>query len=291
MALPDQVLLSDLLHHRVRCDQGLDHGPGVMAWMHPPVHRLLGWVSRPSALRNSRDVWRLDQWRGLSDQEVFAKGPPAVADAITLERLPTLMEADLVDRHGERLGQIADLAFVPATGAILHYLVSRSDPRLPGSSRWRLTPDRIVDQQPGLVSTALTSLDDLPLSRASVRQDFLRRSRGWRDQIQQMGDRAGERLEGWLDEPPWDAPGWAADDNGSRQDPERDWAPQPPRDDLSDREDQDFDDPLDGWDEPEWDQDPVECPAPRSRRRSAPSPRDPALDRDGQEDFDPDPWV
>ena len=291
MALPDQVLLSDLLHHRVRCDQGLDHGPGVMAWMHPPVHRLLGWVSRPSALRNSRDVWRLDQWCGLSDQEVFAKGPPAVADAITLERLPTLMEADLVDRHGERLGQIADLAFVPATGAILHYLVSRSDPRLPGSSRWRLTPDRIVDQQPGLVSTALTSLDDLPLSRASVRQDFLRRSRGWRDQIQQMGDRAGERLEGWLDEPPWDAPGWAADDNGSRQDPERDWAPQPPLDDLSDREDQDFDDPLDGWDEPDWDQDPVERPAPRSRRRSAPSPRDPELDRDGQEDFDPDPWV
>ena len=290
MALPDQVLLSDLLHHRVRCDQGLDHGPGVMAWMHPPVHRLLGWVSRPSALRNSRDVWRLDQWRGLSDQEVFAKGPPAVADAITLERLPTLMEADLVDRHGERLGQIADLAFVPATGAILHYLVSRSDPRLPGSSRWRLTPDRIVDQQPGLVSTALTSLDDLPLSRASVRQDFLRRSRGWRDQIQQMGDRAGERLEGWLEEPPWDAPGWAADDNGSRQDPERDWDQQQPRDDLRDQEDQDFDDPLDGWDEPEWDQDPVERPAPR-RRRSAPSPRDPALDRDGQEDFDPDPWV
>ena len=291
MALPDQVLLSDLLHHRVRCDQGLDHGPGVMAWMHPPVHRLLGWVSRPSALRNSRDVWRLDQWCGLSDQEVFAKGPPAVADAITLERLPTLMEADLVDRHGERLGQIADLAFVPATGAILHYLVSRSDPRLPGSSRWRLTPDRIVDQQPGLVSTALTSLDDLPLSRASVRQDFLRRSRGWRDQIQQMGDRAGERLEGWLDEPPWDAPGWAADDNGSRQDPERDWDQQQPRDDLRDQEDQDFDDPLDGWDEPEWDQDPVERPAPRSRRRPAPSRRDPELDRDRQENFDPDPWV
>ena len=291
MALPDQVLLSDLLHHRVRCDQGLDHGPGVMAWMHPPVHRLLGWVSRPSALRNSRDVWRLDQWRGLSDQEVFAKGPPAVADAITLERLPTLMEADLVDRHGERLGQIADLVFVPSTGAILHYLVSRSDPRLPGSSRWRLTPDRIVDQQPGLVSTALMSLDDLPLSRASVRQDFLRRSRGWRDQIQQMGDRAGERLEGWLEEPPWDAPGWAADDDGSRQDPAQDWDQQPSRDDLSEREDEGFDDPLDGWDEPDWDQEPLERPAPRSRRRPAPSRRDPPLDPDRQEDFDPDPWV
>ncbi|MEB3183885.1 MAG: RNA methyltransferase, partial [Cyanobacteriota bacterium] len=29
MALPEQLLLSDLLRLRVRCDQGLDHGPGV----------------------------------------------------------------------------------------------------------------------------------------------------------------------------------------------------------------------------------------------------------------------
>ena len=285
MVLPDQSLLSDLLQHHVRCDQGLDHGPGVMAWMHPPVHRLLGWVSRPSALRNSRDVWRLDQWRGLSDQEVFAKGPPAAADALTLDRLPTLMEADLVDRHGERLGQIADLAFVPATGAILHYLVSRSDPRLPGSSRWRLTPDRIVDQQPGLVSTALSSLDDLPLARASVRQDLLRRSRGWRDQIQQMGDRAGERLEGWLEEPPWDG-GWI-DGVGPRQEPEPDWDELPRHTQPLDQGAQDLDDPLDGWDEPEWDQEPLERSAPRPSRRESSSRPDP----DGQQDFDPDPWV
>ncbi len=206
MSRPDQILLSDLLRHRVRCDQGLDHGPGVMAWMHPPVHRLLGWVSRPSALRTRRLVWRLDQWRGLSEQEVFVKGPPAEADLVTLERLPTLLEADLLDRQGERLGSIADLAVVPATGQILHYLVSRSDPRLPGSSRWRLTPDRIVDQCPGQVSTVLTELDELPLARSSVRQNLLRRSRSWREQLQQIGDRAGERLEGWLEEPPWEEP-------------------------------------------------------------------------------------
>ena len=275
MALPDQVLLSDLLHHHVRCDQGLDHGPGVMAWMHPPVHRLLGWVSRPSALRNSRDVWRLDQCRGFTDQEVFVKGPPALTDQLTLERLPTLMEADLLDRHGERLGQIADLTFVPATGEILHYLVSRSDPRLPGSSRWRLTPDRIVDQQPGRVSTGLSDLDDLPLARSSVRQDFLRKSRGWREQIQQMGDRAGERLEGWLEEPPWEGSGTAG------------WVE---RDDEQNRasweveSDADWDDPLDGWDDPDRNAD-----GPPTRTRESPphDRREPAPDRD----FDPDPWV
>ena len=256
MTLPDQLLLSDLLNHTVRCDLGLDHGPGLMAWMHPPVHRLLGWVSRPSALRNSRAVWRLDQCRGLDDQQVFVKGAPAETDQLTLERLPTLLDADLLDADGERLGQVADLAFVPSTGEILHYLVSRSDPRLPGSSRWRLTPDRIVDQQPGLVSTGLRDLDDLPQARASVRQDFVRRSRHWREQLQQFGDRAGERLEGWLEEPPWDE--------------------QPSRREIDDADGpvQALDsDPLEDWDDDEW------IERQPSRRDRQP------VERDG------DPWI
>ena len=41
------------------------------------------------------------------------------------------------------VGTVADAAIELRTGAIRHYLVSRSDPRLPGSSRWRLSPERI----------------------------------------------------------------------------------------------------------------------------------------------------
>ena len=204
MSLPDQLLLSDLLSHTVRCDLGLDHGHGVMAWMHPPVHRLLGWVSRPSALRMSRDVWRLNQCCGFTDQQVFVRGEPAVTDQVTLERLPTLMDAALLDRDGERIGSVVDLDFRPADGAILNYPIARSDPRLPGSSRWRLAPDRILDQQPGLIQTSLMGLDDLPMARASVRQDLLQRTQHWRDQLRSMGDRASDRLEGWLDDAPID---------------------------------------------------------------------------------------
>ena len=204
MSLPDQLLLSDLLSHTVRCDLGLDHGPGVMAWMHPPVHRLLGWVSRPSALRMSRDVWRLNQCCGFTDQQVFVRGEPAVTDQVMLERLPTLLDAALLDRNAERIGSVVDLDFRPADGVILHYLIARSDPRLPGSSRWRLAPDRILDQQPGQIQTGLMGLDDLPMARASVRQDLLQRTQRWRDQLRTMGDRAGDRLEGWLEDSPMD---------------------------------------------------------------------------------------
>ena len=203
MTLPEQLLLSDLLRRRVRCDQGLDHGAGVLAWMHPPVHRLLGWASRPSALGSRRQVWRLNQLRGLSELEVLVKGQPAETDLATLEQLPTLIQATLVGSSGEPLGTLVDAAVELAHGTIRHYLVSRSDPRLPGSSRWRLSPDRIEDQRPGEVRARLQGLDDLPLARASVRQEFLRRSRRWRDQVNDLGDRFEQRVEGWLEEPPW----------------------------------------------------------------------------------------
>ncbi len=204
MSIPEKFLLSDLLKYRVRCNEGIDHGPGLTIWMHPPVHRVLGWVSKPSAIKLERAVWRLDQLRGFSEKQVFVKGRPSLSDQITLERLPTLIDADLLDIDGQKLGQIADVNFVTKTGEILQYLISRSDPRLPGTSRWSLGLDRIVDQQPGYVKTSLSTIDDLPLIRSSIRQDILRRSKFFRDQFSQLTDKAGDRLEGWLEEPPWD---------------------------------------------------------------------------------------
>ncbi|BEV35384.1 RNA methyltransferase [Synechococcus sp. M16CYN] len=203
MVLPSQLLLSDLLGRTVRCELGLDHGPGLMAWMHPPVHRLLGWVSRPSVLHMSRDVWRLDQCRGITDQQVFVRGKPAVSDQNILDRLPTLIGGDLINRDGKRIGLLVDLAYESSTGTILHYLVSRSDPRLPGHSLWRLLPDRITEQHSGYVMIGSRTLDDLPLVRSSIRQSLLQRTQRWRDQLQEIGSRASDRLEGWMEESLW----------------------------------------------------------------------------------------
>lgn len=271
MSLPEQLLLSDLLRLRVRDDEGLDQGAGVLAWMHPPVHRLLGWASRPSTFSSRRLVWRLDQLRSVGELEVLVKGPPAESDQATLVRLPTLLESTLTGAGGESLGYVADAVVERRSGRILHYLVSRSDPRLPGSSRWRLSPERIVDQQPGRVATALQHLDDLPLARASVRQEWLRRSRRWReqmgeetarlrDQFQQAGGRFEERLEGWLEEPPWPESG------------------PPPR-----RRDQQRPEAAEPWSEEEpWNEPP---PAPPRR----PPPARP--DRYRGSDDDDDPWI
>jgi hypothetical protein len=245
------------------------------------------------------------------------KGEGADTEPGVLEQLPTLIGATLFGADQAPLGSVADAAVELGTGRILHYLVARSDPRLPGSSRWRLSPERIVDQQSGRVITALQSLDDLPLARSSVRQELLRRSRRWReqvgeetsrlrDQFQQVGDRVEGRLEGWLEEPPWEGflderdPGRPSDERpistdpaqGPAWDPLEDWeeeesgsgedpAPEPWQDRWSD------DSPLDE-DLREGSDQTLEA---RSRRPSARR----APERSGSDRYrgrpDDDPWI
>ncbi|MGB5135127.1 MAG: RNA methyltransferase [Prochlorococcaceae cyanobacterium] len=282
MALPGQLLLSDLLKRRVRDQEGLERGSGVAVWMHPPVHRVLGWSSRPSMFGSRRLVWRLNQLAGLMELEALVKGQPADTDQATIERLPTLIDAALLDRDGQPIGTVADAAIDLRSGAIRHYLVSRSDPRLPGSSRWRLSPERIIDQQPGLVSTGLTGLDDLPLARASVRQDLLRRSRRWREQMQMAGEQLESRVEGWLEEPPWEGSEplrriWTAEDEHQEHGA---------RGDVADREvaaeegalrDQEYEPGgSEPWDEDDWDWEP---------------PREGKGRRGRGRDDEEDPWV
>ena len=202
MVLPNHILLTDLLSHSVRCDRGLDHGPGLTAWMHPPVHRLLGWSTRPSVLSLSRDVWSLNQLKAIDKNTIYVKGIPEISNQSTLDRLPTLIQAELLNINNIKLGIIADLVFEPKTGNIEYYLVSRTDPRIPGTSRWRLTIERITDQQPGIVLSNIETLEDLPLIKSSIRLDFVKKSKIIRDQLQDFSDKASSKLEGWLEDVP-----------------------------------------------------------------------------------------
>tara|TARA_Y100001968_G_scaffold306098_1_gene322611 strand:+ start:668 stop:1450 length:783 start_codon:yes stop_codon:yes gene_type:complete len=200
LALPNTLLLSDLLKHNVRCETGIDHGPVVNPWMHPPMHRILGFITRPSNLRLERHVWRLDQIKGLNEKEVFVKGGYSTSDDQTLDRFPTLINANIFNRSGQKLGQIADFFFELKNGNIQYYLVSRSNPLIPGTSRWRLSISQIIDKQPGSISCDIDTYEDLPIQKASLKEEFLNKSRKWKTQFQDLTDNASDRLEGWIDD-------------------------------------------------------------------------------------------
>ena len=200
MKLPKEILLSELLNYRVRGDMSLNYGNGENVWMHPPVHRILGWYSRPSNFNLKRNVWRLNQISQIIDNEIYVKGEPAISDLATLNRFPTLMEANLINSNGSKIGLIADFLFEMKTGKIKYYLVSRSNPKIPGSSRWKLNIENINDQQPGLVFCEINSLDDLSLIKSSIKYEFLQKGKKIIDRFEDMKNIASNRFEDWLEE-------------------------------------------------------------------------------------------
>ena len=178
----------------------LNYGNGENVWMHPPVHRILGWYSRPSNFDLKRNVWRLNQISQIIDNEIYVKGDPAISDLETLNRFPTLIEANLINLNGSKIGVIADFLFEMKTGKILYYLVSRSNPKIPGSSRWKLNIENINDQQPGLVFCASNSLDDFSLIRSSIKNEFFQKGKKIINRFDEMKNLASNRLEDWLEE-------------------------------------------------------------------------------------------
>ena len=200
MKLPKEILLSELLNYNVKGDVALNYGNGENVWMHPPVHRILGWYSRPSNFDLKRNVWRLNQIRQIIDNEIYVKGDPAISDLATLNRFPTLIEANLININGSKIGVIADFLFEMKTGMIKYYLVSRSNPNIPGSSRWKLNIEDINDQQPGLVFCESKSIDDLPLLRSSIKNEFFQKGKKIIDRFDDMKNVASNRLEEWLEE-------------------------------------------------------------------------------------------
>jgi sporulation protein YlmC with PRC-barrel domain len=178
----------------------LNYGKGENVWMHPPVHRILGWYSRPSNFDLKRNVWRLNQISQIIDNEIYVKGDPAISDLATLNRFPTLIEANLINVNGSKIGVIADFLFEMKTGKIKYYLVSRSNPKIPGSSRWKLNIENINDQQPGLVFCENNSLDDLYLIKSSIKNEFFQKGKKIINRFDDMKNIASSRLEEWLEE-------------------------------------------------------------------------------------------
>jgi len=200
LKLPKEFLLSELLNRNVKGNMTLNYGNGENVWMHPPVHRILGWYSRPSNFDLKRNVWRLNQISQIIDNEIYVKGDPAISDLGTLNRFPTLIQAGLINSKGSKIGVIADFLFEMKTGNIKYYLVSRSNPKIPGSSRWKLNIDDINDQQPGLVFSSFFSLDDLILIKSSIKQEFFKKGKKVIDRVSDMKNIASNKLEDWLEE-------------------------------------------------------------------------------------------
>ena len=59
---------------------------------------------------------------------------------------------------------------------------------------------QITDKQPGSISCQIDTFEDLPIQKASLKEEFLSKSRKWKTQFQDLTYNASDRLEGWIDD-------------------------------------------------------------------------------------------
>ena len=200
MKLPKEYLLSDLLSHNVKGSMTLNYGVGENVWMHPPVHRILGWSSKPSNFNLQRNVWRLNQISQIINNEIFIKGEPAITDLSVLARFPNLLFANLINPNGLKIGIVADFVFEFKTGQIKYYLIARSNPKIPGSSRWKLDIQNIIDQQPGLIFCTQETLNDFPLLKSSFKNEVFKKGKVLINRFDNIKNVATSKLENWLED-------------------------------------------------------------------------------------------
>ena len=59
---------------------------------------------------------------------------------------------------------------------------------------------QIIDKQPGSISCDIETFEDLPIQKASLKEEFLSKSRKWKAQFQDLTYNASDKLEGWIDD-------------------------------------------------------------------------------------------
>ncbi len=199
-------LQADLLDRRVLDRQTLeDWGRVEQVWMHPPAHRVLGFISRQGRVRSQRYAFRLDQIRGLGEDTVLLESEPVEASGEKVERLQTLIGAEVWSEFGDDVGRIVDCVFDPATGRILAYRITAPGWQGLAGSLYRLRPEQILSSGRSRVVVAEGELDQLELDREGMperleqgvedlQEQYQHLVEDWRSRASRLKQKARSRL-------------------------------------------------------------------------------------------------
>ena len=91
-------------------------------WMHPPAHRVLGFICKAGLLGNQKSAFNLSQISVLGESGILTHGSPDSTTAERVRQLESLISQEIWSEGGDRLGKITDCLFELDSGRITHYL-------------------------------------------------------------------------------------------------------------------------------------------------------------------------
>jgi uncharacterized protein YrrD len=91
-------------------------------WMHPPAHRVLGFICKAGLLGNQKSAFNLSQISALGESGILTDGAPDSTTAERVRQLESLIAHEIWSEGGDRIGKIIDCLFDLQSGRITHYL-------------------------------------------------------------------------------------------------------------------------------------------------------------------------
>lgn len=172
MATQSEVVRqSDLLNHLVLDRNTMaELGHVDVLWMHPPVHRVLGFICRTGFLGTKKTAFNLAQIKTLGANSILVNAKPVETDSEKVRQLESLINCEVWSDAGNKIGRITDCLFNFKTGAITEYLfVSHGWGALTGGV-YLLPPSKILSFGNKRVLVSEAAAQNLVVYREGIKQ-------------------------------------------------------------------------------------------------------------------------
>lgn len=179
-------------------------------WMHPPAHRVLGFICKAGPFGGQKLAFNLKQVHQLGAESVVTQGEAVATNVSEVKLLETLIGLEVWSDGGTKMGKIIDCLFNLKSGVITQYLF-RSDGwrgvtggvyQLPTGSiqrfgKKRVFVSRTVMKQPQVYQEGLEEKLAKASDRIKARYTDLTQQAS--DQLQQVTDQATHQMQSLTD--------------------------------------------------------------------------------------------
>ncbi|NJM48743.1 MAG: hypothetical protein HC860_23395 [Alkalinema sp. RU_4_3] len=145
-SLPEYLRQSDLLEQLVLDRATMDtFGRVEVIWEYPKVHKVLGFICKPSRFDRRKLAFNFDQVQSIGSSGILVSAAPMETDSDRVSKLESLVNCEVWTDEGNRRGRITDYMFHTQSGAIRYYLVSRLGIKGIPSTLYALYPSQILN--------------------------------------------------------------------------------------------------------------------------------------------------
>lgn len=193
-AQPEIVQQGDILNQLVFDRNTMQElGSVDVLWMHPPVHRVLGFICKSGFLGTKKTAFNLAQIKSLGTNGILVNAKPVETDSEKVRKLESLIGSEIWSDAGDKIGRVTDCLFNLKTGAITRYLFVSSGWSGITGAVYLLPPNQILSF--GNKRVLVSEVEDFAVYREGIKQKLTKAGTQATQELRSLSEQAKERAQ------------------------------------------------------------------------------------------------